>query len=355
MRESYDWIDSQKSRTINYSKGHAKSLLTLLVSNMTSELQVIEGLLQDIYALSHREHMNKVLYLESRRKKAQEVKRRLDELFDQQKIEESLYKTMKKQVNQILFENFSKQILPAQTWIITADNQKKEDYLNPWKLESLKVLEPRQYIGIDPNAETDLDAPSLVTAMTPPEYEQPWHDHGENRELTFYTWPSIGKYQTEGVEKEIKADFGDMIIFPPQTRHTIKNPTQQEVMNMSIKLPSALLDRGKEYKGAKWEWEKRSLIEVEKNHHVLDIADVGMPYTIEVYAFDQEKPTWEICNEHKSLIYPLLNSEYLVSSETIGKKVLRFKDALVLAAHEKLSLEYLWEGVAYIYVVSLIE
>lgn len=42
-----------------------------------------------------------------------------------------------------------------------------------------------------------------------------------------------------------------MIIFPPQTRHTIKNPTQQEVMNISIKLPSALLDRGKEYKGAK--------------------------------------------------------------------------------------------------------
>lgn len=82
---------------------------------MTPELQVIEGLLQDIYALSHREHMNKVLYLESRRKKAQEVKRRLDELFDQQKIEESCYKTMKKQVNQSLFENFSKQILPAQT------------------------------------------------------------------------------------------------------------------------------------------------------------------------------------------------------------------------------------------------
>lgn len=66
-----------------------------------------------------------------------------------------------------------------------------------------------------------------------------------------------------------------------------------------------------------------------------------MPYTIEVYAFDQKKPAWEICNEHKSLIYPLLGSEYLASSTTIGKKVLRFKDALVLAEKENLTLEYL--------------
>ena len=121
--------------------------------------------------------MNKVLYLETRRKKAQEVKRRLEDLYEAEKISKPLYKEMKQKANQILFENFSKQILPQQTGIISAENQKKEDYLNPGKLENLKVLEPRQYIGIDPSVETDLDAPSLVTAITPPEYEQPRHDH----------------------------------------------------------------------------------------------------------------------------------------------------------------------------------
>lgn len=98
---------------------------------MTLELEPIKKLLEDIYALSHRVNMNKVLYLETRRKKAQEVKRRLDELYEQSIISEEIHKKMKKGILQVLFENFSKQILPAQTGIITAENHKKEDYLNP--------------------------------------------------------------------------------------------------------------------------------------------------------------------------------------------------------------------------------
>lgn len=111
------------------------------------------------------------------------------------------------------------------------------------------MLEPREYIGIVPEAYSDLDAPSLVTALTPAHYEQPWHDHGENWEITFYTGISYGKYQTQGQEYSIEAQFGDVIIFPPKTRHTIQNPTDHAVMNLSIKLPSALLDRGKTYTG----------------------------------------------------------------------------------------------------------
>lgn len=323
--------------------------------NMTKELLPIQWLLDDIYSLSHREHMNKVLYLETRRKKAQEVKRRLEDLYEAEKISKPLYKEMKQKANQILFENFSKQILPKQTGIITAENQKKEDYLNPGKLENLKVLEPRQYIGIDPSAETDLDAPSLVTAITPPEYEQPWHDHWENWELTFYTWPSIGKYQTAGVEHEINADFGDMIIFPPQTWHTIKNPTSEEVMNMSIKLPSALLDRGKEYKWALGKGEKRSLVETGDHQYRLEIEDIWVPYNINVYSFDKVKNVHHIKNSSKSLIYPLLWAEFLVTSPTIGKKVLRFRDALVLASGEEVLLEQLDSATTYVYMVSLTE
>lgn len=78
-----------------------------------------------------------------------------------------------------------------------AQNHKRETYSNISKIIERKTLEPREYIGIIPEAYSDLDAPSLVTALTPPHYQQPWHDHGENREVTFYTGPSIGKYMDE--------------------------------------------------------------------------------------------------------------------------------------------------------------
>lgn len=342
---------------INYQRWYSKQLLELLSIQMTTSnvnfLMPIKQLIKDIHDLSHRNYMNQPLYLETRRKKAQEVKRRIDSLYNQEEISTELYKKLKETLLLILFENFSKQILPHQTGIITAEHQKKEEYINPAKLEALKVLEPRQYIGIDPNAESDLDAPSLVTALTPPHYEQPRHDHWENRELTFYTWPSIWKYQTEGKEKEIKADFWDMIIFPPQTWHTIQNPTDHSVMNMSIKLPSALLDRGKEYTWAFWQGEKRSLLPLKNQHYTFDLSDIPVPYRIELYEFTSSKAKHTLQYPNKSLIYPLLHGEFLAESQTLGKKMLRYKDALLLAANEKLELEsLLWEKWR-VYVVVL--
>ena len=50
-------------------------------------------------------------------------------------------------------------------------------YLNTSKILGRDILEPREYIGIVPEVASDLDAPSLITAETPPNYQQPWHDH----------------------------------------------------------------------------------------------------------------------------------------------------------------------------------
>ena len=58
-------------------------------------------------------------------------------------------------------------------------------------------------------------------------------------------------------------------------------------MNLSVKLPSAVLDRGKIYQGSVGQGEKRAL--AQKADHVFghDLNDLEMPYHIRVYVFDE--------------------------------------------------------------------
>lgn len=264
-----------------------------------------------------------------------------------------MYKDIKKNLNLIFFENFSQQILPATTGIIASAYQKKEMYLNTSKVLGRDILEPREYIGIVPEVASDLDAPSLVTAETPPNYEQPWHDHWENREITFYTWSSIGKFKTEGIEQEIHADFWDIIIFPPKTWHTIKNPTDYPIMNLSVKLPSALLDRGKLYQGSVGQGEKRTLDQ--KADHVFghDLNDLGMSYDIRVYIFDKGKSEHIVSHKGKSLLYPL-EWEYLATTPYFKNKTFRKGDSLLLDAETEASISNI-NGKGKIYTVILKE
>ena len=76
-------------------------------------------------------------------------------------------------------------------------------------------------------------------------------------------------------------------------------------MNLSVKLPSALLDRGKVYQGNVGQGEKRTLDQ--KADHVFghDLNDLGMPYDIRVYIFDKGKSEHIISHKGKSLFYPL--------------------------------------------------
>lgn len=321
--------------------------------NSNPQLKDLYQLITELHTLAHRETLNKPLYFFSRRQKAQVAKFLTELYYEQKLLSEDTYKDIKKNLNLIFFENFSQQILPATTGIIASAYQKKEMYLNTSKVLGRDILEPREYIGIVPEVASDLDAPSLVTAETPPNYQQPWHDHWENREITFYTWFSIGKFKTEGIEHEIHADFWDIIISPPKTWHTIKNPTDYPVMNLSVKLPSALLDRGKVYQGSVGQGEKRTL--EQKADHVFgyDLNDLGMPYHIRVYVFDEGKSEHIISHKGKSLLYPL-EWEYLVSTPYFKNKTFRKGDALLLDAETEASITNI-NGEGKIYTVILKE
>lgn len=145
--------------------------------NSNPQLKDLYQLITELHTLAHRETLNKPLYFFSRRQKAQVAKFLTELYYEQKLLSEDMYKDIKKNLNLIFFENFSQQILPATTGIIASAYQKKEMYLNTSKVLGRDILEPREYLGIVPEVASDLDAPSLVTAETPQNYEQPWHDH----------------------------------------------------------------------------------------------------------------------------------------------------------------------------------
>ena len=321
--------------------------------NSNPKLKDLYQLITELQTFKQGKNTNQRQNLFSRRQKAQVAKFLTELYYEQKLLSEDCYQEIKKNLSLILLENFSQQILPATTGIIPATNQKREMYLNTSKILGRDILEPREYIGIVPEVASDLDAPSLITAETPPNYEQSWHNHWENREITFYTWFSIGKFKTERIEHEIQADFWDIIIFPPKTWHTIKNPTDYPVMNLSVKLPSALLDRGKVYQGSVGQGGKRTL--EQKADHVFgyDLNDLGMPYNIRVYVFDEGKSGHIISHKGKSLLYPL-EWEYLVSTPYFKNKTFRKGDALLLDAETEASITNI-NGKGKIYTVILKE
>lgn len=343
------WLDST-TKIWNWTKWYVKEILLLLqYSAMGDHPQVtlVRKLVQELYELSHKDSLNDPLYLFSRRQKAQVAKNEIEHLYLAKLLSDQEYHDIKQQLTAVLLENFSQQILPATTGIVLAGQQKTEQYCNFSKAVARQVLEPREYLGIVPEVASDLDAPSLVTALTPPVYEQPWHDHGENWEVTLYTWPSLGKYKTEGKEYQIEAQFGDVIIFPPKTWHTICNPTDYPVRNLSIKLPSALLDRGRTYMGASWKGEKRAMKETADHILTVDLSDLALPYHLTLYRFDVWKKEHTLQFDGKSLLYPL-TGEYLVSTRFFSQRVLRNGDTVLLDSQEVATLQCLTnEGTIY--------
>lgn len=228
----------------------------------------------------------------------------LEDTLSRGEIDEKIYQFFKEKLQKILFENFSQKILPHTSGVLYPRDFKTEEYLNEQKIFDSKVLEFREYIGIVPEAQDDLEAPSLVTALTPAKYEQPWHDHDNNWEITFYTGRSNGKYELDGERYILEADFGDFIIFPPKTYHTIENPTDKPVKNMSVKLPWALLDRGKEYqRGGAGRIEKMK--ETAPGVREARFEAEGVPYFSKMYSFDENIKNHTICPENKSLLYVL--------------------------------------------------
>lgn len=199
------------------------------------EISILIDETKRLQMMSHRIGMNDFLYLDSRRKQAQKCLMLLEKL--QEHIEPDIATEIKRVLKYILLENWARQIFPAQHGIIPPGRHKTESYLNKNDYLNHDVLEPRNYIGIDPLAFSDLDAPSIVTALTPARYCQPEHSHSENYEVTFYVGSSLAKYRNNGNIHELPVSYGDFAIIPPGTIHSIENPSDTPVMNISIKLP----------------------------------------------------------------------------------------------------------------------
>jgi hypothetical protein len=294
--------------------------------------------------------MNEYIYIFSRRQKAIKCIVLLESIKEH--IDEEQYHQCKQLIKNVFLENRSKQILPWLSWVIKSWKLKTELYLNMNNMLRHNVLEHREYIGIDPTVWFDLDAPSIVTAMTPPHYEQPVHNHEHNREITFYTGPSKGKYYDQWQEYSIDANFGDFIIFPPKTYHTIANINDFAVRNISIKLPGALLDRGTILENNETgSGTKQSLDCIGEGVWYKEFPQQNMPYVIHLYDFktiNQHtiQPQW------KCALY-ILGWEFMCQIDWGQNNAISESDVIIWNCDSKIQIQSLNPWVWNIYMVTL--
>ena len=250
-----------------------------------------------------------------------------------------------------MLENFSRQILPKTSGIIKKHGHKTENYLNKNDMLKKKVLEPREYIGIDPEAYSDLDAPSIVTAMTPPKYTQPEHFHENNYEITFYTWKSLAKYKNGWETISLEANFWDFIIFPPNTIHTIHNPWNEPLINISVKLPSALLDRWSKIDNRPWKWEIRKSQKTSIDWvYKATFEKEWVPYYIKIFNFSEiENSEIILDSEWKKACFYIVKWDFIWNFLNEKKKnSLSQWDVILLDPKTKFNIQALnWEGVIY--------
>lgn len=296
------WSTNEKT---NYIRGYMKGALKLLMQYNIPEdkdYQLIIRSFQDLFKITERNHIHTTSWLFDRRRRSELCMNALERYRETFTDEE--YDLLKWLLRRIRLENWTKQ-LSAPYGIIRNSDLKKELYLNEITDLSKTVFEPREYIGIDPWADSDLEAPSVITAMTPPCYTQPIHSHDSTTEVTFYTGDSEAIYYDNWVERIIPVSSGDMVIIPQGITHTIRNPTLNPVKNISVKLPQALLDRCNTLsKNRASGVEVRRMFSNNNDVYSFDLTDLHLGYSIEIHRFDYEKFHY-VTSRWKSLIYVL--------------------------------------------------
>ncbi len=303
-------LKNQRGGEINFIKGFCNSLLSILdnVESMNKK-KIIDWTIK-LREMSFREDMNSFVNLKTRRNQAQKLIFLLEDKKDIFKEED--YKQIKQLLKNILLENFARQILPNTSWIVKKHWHKNENYLNNNDMLDKKVLEPREYIWINPEAYSDLDSPSIVTALTPAKYTQPEHTHENNYEITFYTWKSIAQYKNNWQTYDLEANFWDFIIFPPNTIHTIYNPWDEALMNISIKLPSALLDRWEEIDNRPWKGEIRKPKETNiKWVYKATFEKEWVPYYIKIFNFSEIEGSIKLDSENRKSCFYIVKWDFI--------------------------------------------
>jgi len=337
------------NKVINYAKWFAIIILSILDNFKNMKNDELLKWVEKLAEMSLREDIHKHINLQSRRIQAQKLILLLE--WEKDKFDKKTFIELKQNLKNILFENFARQILPKTSWIIKKHWHKDERYLNDNSMLNKKVLEPREYIWIDPLAYSDLDSPSIVTALTPPKYIQPEHTHENNYEITFYTWRSIAKYRDNWEIIELEANFWDFVIFPPNTIHTIYNPWDEPLMNISIKLPSALLDRWKNIDNRSWIWEIKKMQNTNTQWvYKTTFKKEGVPYFIKTFNFSEIKD-WKIrleSDENKACFY-IIKWDFIWKLNSGWKiKTLSWWDTIILDKNNYFEIEDLnWDGAIY--------
>ncbi len=242
---------------------------------------------------------------------------------------------IRKMAKRITLEAWTKRILPKTSGILYSDTLKTHRYTNPNDFGELSV-EPRSYTALSVHDVYDLDGPSLVTALTPPKYTQPWHAHAESDEVTFYADPAIVKYTLDGKEYSMEVPENSLVRVPKNTYHTISNPGNKVSLNMSIKMPQALLDRLEgdifEIKG-----EGRAEIlkpQVEQNSLIWDLKKYGLPYSVLFYDLESGKKLKLTHKDNYGLLYCISGEAKVEVKDAYGNTdygVIRARDIVILS------------------------
>ena len=311
----------------HYKIGMEKQFTT---TDILTQLNVIKERAIEILSQATPESYT-FLALDTRKKRAISLQRILSNLelraTQNGQMEISQFKEVKKIIKQIKLENWSKQA--KEYPIIKASKTKQEVYENTDPYSEIPFLEPRDYMGISKDQNFDLDDLSLVTALTPPGYTQPWHYHTDSYEVNFYEGQSQALYKKDGNEVQLNMQLGDYAFIHPNTNHTIRNTSLLPIRNCSVKVPNALKDRGEdENYRVDGIGDKLSMINMGGGISEINFSQKSneIPYITRLYRID--KTTITIRSNNDSILYVLKGGfESYIANKT---DVLSQSDVIIL-------------------------
>ncbi len=274
---------------------------------------------------------NEFIAMNSRRLRATSINRLLHyySTLNPEYVNQDEIKELKKLIKIIKLENWSKQA--QDNPIIRASNLKVELYENVDLFSTTQQLEPRDYMGIDPYQALDSDDFSLVTALTPANYTQPPHYHKSNYELTYYSAPSKAVYSNRGEEIDLVVGEDSFVKITPNTNHTIKNESSDPARNASIKLPSALFDRGEDSNySTSGSAELLKYADLGNGIKELDLSKIneGTKYISRVYRFEEGQQI-KIYSDNKNSISYVISGNFICNSKA-GNSSLSPSDVILL-------------------------
>lgn len=90
----------------------------------------------------------------------------------------------------------------------------------------------------------DTDGLSVVVALTPAGYVQPFHTHLQTTEFTLNTEGRLRMLTAkDGVEYPLEVPKGSIGVSPKGLAHTLGNPNARRSANVSVKIPESMGDR----------------------------------------------------------------------------------------------------------------